>query len=182
KPEGLYAIGKLASEQLVARYSQLFEFPATSVRLSSVYGPMDRETGSRAVKSIPYRVAHLAIAGEAIRVNSLDGVGDFIHAADVGDALIQLVQAPRFRHAVYNIAYGEAATVRNLVSYVAERLPGTRWEVTGEAEANVVVNAGRRSGRWGAYDISRICHEFSWRPRPLRQAVQDYIDWLRDNQ
>jgi hypothetical protein len=31
---------------------------------------------------------------------------------------------------------------------------------------------------WGAYDISRITVETGWRPRPVREALHAYMDWL----
>jgi len=43
-PRRLYAISKFASELITERYAELFGLPIASVRLSSVYGPMDRAT------------------------------------------------------------------------------------------------------------------------------------------
>ena len=42
--------------------------------------------------------------------------------------------------------------------------------------------ARRRKGRFGAYDIARMRGEFGWRPRPLRDAMRDYIAWLKENE
>jgi hypothetical protein len=35
----------------------------------------------------------------------------------------------------------------------------------------------QRGRRWGAYDISRLA-ALGWRPRPLRDALHAYLDWL----
>jgi len=35
-----------------------------------------------------------------------------------------------------------------------------------------------RAGMWGAYDISRISTETGWRPRPVREALHAYMDWI----
>ena len=32
---------------------------------------------------------------------------------------------------------------------------------------------------WGAYDVSRIHAETGWKPRPVREALHAYIDWIR---
>ena len=68
--------------------------PSASVRLSAVFGPMDRETRSRHVRCVPWLIAHLAIAGEELRVSAYDAVGDWIHASDVAEAITRLLRAP----------------------------------------------------------------------------------------
>ena len=180
-PDGFYAIGKYASELITRRFADEFGLPALSVRLSGVYGPMDRVTASRDVRCVPNRIAHLALAGETIRVNDADGVGDWIHAGDVAEALRLLLTAPAPAYPVYNIAYGQAVTIGDLIEIVAQHVPGTRWEVVGGDSANVVHDARRRLGRWGAYDISRLTDGHGWRPRPLAEALHDYIDWIAAN-
>lgn len=180
-PTTLYGISKYASELVVRRYGQLFGLPLLSVRLSSVYGPMDRETSSRHVRCVPWLVTHLALAGEELRVSAYDGVGDWIHAADVAEAIARLLRAPVLRHSTYNVAYGRAETVKTLVEITAEKIP-VRSRPSSKHEANVVCDPDRRRGQWGAYDISRLRDELSWEPIPLRQRMHDYIDWLRENE
>ena len=80
-----------------------------------------------------------------------------------------------------NIANGELATLADLIEYAAEVVPGVRHRVAPDAEANVLGDARRRSGRFGAYDIARMSDEFGWRPRPLRDAMHDYIAWLKQD-
>jgi UDP-glucose 4-epimerase len=31
---------------------------------------------------------------------------------------------------------------------------------------------------WGAYDISRVTAETGWKPRPVREALHAYMDWI----
>jgi UDP-glucose 4-epimerase len=31
---------------------------------------------------------------------------------------------------------------------------------------------------WGAYDISRITTETGWQPRPVREALHAYMQWI----
>jgi nucleoside-diphosphate-sugar epimerase len=180
-PEGLYDISKYSAELLTLHAARGFGLPAVSVRFSGVYGPMDRETPARDVKCVPYRMAHLALAGQTLRVNSLSAVGDFIHAHDVAVALGHLLRAERPVHPVYNVAYGAATSLATLLDIVAEKLPDTAFEVVSDAKADVRLDPALTGGRWGAYDISRLAEEFGWRPRPIRDAFHDYIDWLSAN-
>jgi nucleoside-diphosphate-sugar epimerase len=163
---------------VVRRYGELFGLPVVSVRLASVYGPMDRITGARHVRCMPWLVTHLALAGEELRANAYDVVGDWIHAGDVAEAVARLLRAPALRHAVYNVAYGRAETIGNLIAIAAEKLP-LKARQAPKPEANLVGDPDRRRGQWGAYDISRLREEFGWEPAPLRQRVHEYIDWIR---
>ncbi|MCW6511666.1 NAD-dependent epimerase/dehydratase family protein [Lichenifustis flavocetrariae] len=178
-PRRLYGISKLASELVTERYRDLFGLSAASVRLSSVYGTMDRTTASRNFRHLPNRIAHLALdRGGAIRVNALDGVGDYLHAEDVAHGIIALLDAATLRHAVYNVALGETATIADMIGWAAERVAGVHGLVVPPDDADILQDSPSRGGMWGAYDISRIVAETGWRPRPMRDAFHAYMDWI----
>jgi|HubBroStandDraft_1064217.scaffolds.fasta_scaffold67259_2 UDP-glucose 4-epimerase len=178
-PRRLYGISKLASELITERYGDLFGFSAASVRLSSVYGTMDRVTASRNFRHVPNRIAHLAIEGKrCVRVNALDAVGDYIHSEDVAGGIVALLDAPNLRYSAYNIAAGTTATTGELVDWAAEKAPGFHAELTAPAEADILQDASLSGGMWGAYDISRIGADTGWRPRPTREALHAYMDWI----
>lgn len=178
-PRRLYGISKLASELITERYGDLFGLSAASVRLSSVYGPMDRVTASRNMRHVPNRIANMAVEGvKRVRVNTLDGVGDYIHSEDVASGIVSLLRAPRLRYSAYNIACGATASIGDMVGWAAEKAPGFRAEVTPPEEADIVQDPALRDGMWGAYDVSRIAADTGWKPRPMRAAFHDYMDWI----
>jgi UDP-glucose 4-epimerase len=178
-PRRLYGISKLASELITERYGDLFGLSTASVRPSSVYGTMDRVTASRNFRHVPNRIAHLAVDGvKRVRVNSLSAVGDYIHAEDVARAIVALLRAPALRYSAYNIAAGSTATVGDLAAWAAEKAPGFHAEITAESDADILQDANLTDGMWGAYDISRITNETGWRPRPVREALHAYMDWI----
>lgn len=177
-PKALYGVSKYASELIVRRYAQLYDMPCVAARLSSVYGPMDRVTGSRNVRCLPNLVANLAAAGETLKVSGMDAVGDWVHADDVATALAALLGAETLHHPVYNVAYGRAETVETVIGHVSERIP-VRVEMVSPAEANVICDPDRRAGQWGAYDISRLRDELGWSPAPLKERLQSYVAWLQ---
>jgi UDP-glucose 4-epimerase len=178
-PRKLYGISKLASELITERYGDLFGLSTTSVRLSSVYGTLDRVTASRNFRHVPNRVAHMAVEGvKRVRVNSVDGVGDYIHAEDVARAIVALLQVPRLRYSAYNIAIGHTASLADLVRWAAEKYPGFHPEITAPEEADILQDPGLVDGMWGAYDISRISGETGWKPRPVREAFHGYMEWI----
>lgn len=178
-PRRLYGISKLASELITERYGDLFGLSSASVRLSSVYGTMDRVTASRNFRHVPNRIAHMALDGvRRVRVNTLDAVGDYIHVEDVARAIVSLLRAPALRYSTYNVAAGATATVGDLVRWAAEKVQGFHAEVTGPGEADILQDPTLNGGMWGAYDISRIGAETGWKPRPVREALHEYMDWI----
>jgi UDP-glucose 4-epimerase len=181
-PLTLYGISKFAAEMTVNRYADLFGLSALSVRLASVYGPMDRATQSRNFRHVPNRVAHMALAGEVIRPNSLDPVGDYINATDVASAVIALLDASKLRYRHYNIASGVTTTIGDVISWARERVPALKVEISTGDDANVVQDTMLKDGMWGAYDIARITRDTGWQPRPGKQAFDDYMDWIVANE
>ena len=178
-PRRLYGISKLTSELITERYGDLFGLSTASVRPSSVYGPMDRVTPSRNMHHVPHRIARMALDGvKRVRVNTLDAVGDYIHAQDVADAIISLLRAPRLRYSAYNVACGRTASIREMVGWVAEKVPGFCAEIVPPEQADILQDPTLREGMWGAYDVSRISGETGWKPRPMREALHAYMDWM----
>jgi len=181
-PLTLYGISKYAAEMVVNRYADLFGLSAASVRLASVYGPMDRVTGSRNFRHVPNRVAHMALSGETIRPNSLEPVGDYITSTDVAEAIIALLFAERLRYRHYNIGSGETSTIGDIVGWARERIPGVEVDVSPVETANVIQDVTLKDGMWGAYDIARIAMETGWRPQSARQSFHGYMDWIVENE
>lgn len=175
-PEGWYSASKYGGE-MMASAAAAEGMPVLSVRLSGVFGPLDRETGARAVHCPPKQLAHAARAGRRMRLAGLAGGGDHIHAGDVAAAILGLLACARPRHAIYNIAHGRFTTLGALAAMV----PGLDWEEVAEG-ADLAGDPALTTARWGAYDISRIAAETGWRPRPLEAAIADYCDWLRDHE
>jgi UDP-glucose 4-epimerase len=178
-PRRLYGISKLASELITERYGDLFGLSTASVRPSSVYGTMDRVTASRNFRHVPNRIAHLAVRGTpCVRVNTLTAVGDYVHVEDVAGAIIALLRAPRLRYGTYNIAQGVTTTIGELVEWAAEKVPGFHAQISAAGDADIVQDESLRAGMWGAYDISRISAETGWKPRPVREALHAYMQWI----
>ena len=177
-PASLYPISKRAGELLALRYRELFDLPLAVCRLSSIYGPLDRRTPGRDFRCVPNLIVARALAGEPIRVAGGDAVGDWLHAADVARGILALLDAPRLEHALFNVAYGETASIAKLCELVAAAVPGTRWLDAPPGEADIVADPGPRRGAWGAYDNSRL-RALGWSPMPLADALADYVAWTR---
>ncbi|MEM7122590.1 MAG: NAD(P)-dependent oxidoreductase [Pseudomonadota bacterium] len=179
-PTTLYPITKLTGELIASRYRDLFHIPLHIARLASVYGPMDRWTPGRDYACDPNVLVHKAVAGEPVTIAGAEAVGDFIHSGDVARAIADMLDAPALNHDVYNIAYGEPVTLAGLADIVASTVPGFTWSPTTNDDATLTGNPARKSGAWGAYDITRLKGDTGWSPRPLNDAIADYVAWVRD--
>ncbi len=169
-PLKLYGISKFASEMIVNRYRDLFGVQGVSVRLSSVYGTMDRATESRNFRHVPNRIAHMALEGVTIRPTNLEAVGDYVHSEDVARAVIALIEAPELHYRTYNIGSGKSTSIGDLIKLAAEKVPALQWEISGLETCNIDQNPGLSTGMWGAYDLARIKADTGWRPRSVRNA------------
>jgi UDP-glucose 4-epimerase len=179
-PTALYDCSKYSGELIAQRFKQLYDLDLFIVRLSSVFGPMDRQTGARKVRNVANQIMHAAAAGRALTADSMEAVGDYVYAPDVAEAVRRLLLAPRsdLRHEIYNIACGTTLTVRDLVDLASAAAPGFTLQVVDSATAELRTVPNRRTGKWAAYDVSRAASDLGWRPRPLAEAVRDYITWL----
>lgn len=179
-PNGIYAITKHVGELFTDYAAKHLGLPAVSVRLSGVFGPMDRETPGRDVRSAPRIIAELGLEEKPVRVRSLEAAGDFIHAGDVAVAVIALLNAKSLRYPAYNVAAGELKTIRDLIQAFQRSLPSLRCdEIKDGGPVDLDQDPRLKRGRFGAYDIAKIRDDTGWKPRPLEDAVDDYVAWLR---
>jgi nucleoside-diphosphate-sugar epimerase len=177
-PEDIYGITKYTAELFTRFASKQLGLPATSVRLSGVFGPMDRETSTRTVVCIPNAIAQAAITGKKMRVRALEAVGDFIHADDVGDAIIALLEASKINFDAYNIAAGKTVQIGELLSVAKRLYPHFEFEELGAGPVDIDYLPTQRSGRWGAYDLARISSDTDWQPRDVEDSFSSYIEFV----
>jgi len=177
----LYDISKATGELIARRFADVFGLSCVSVRPSAVYGPMDRHTDARMVHPLPWHMAHRAVAGESLSVNSLNASYDWIYVPDVARAILLLLEAKAPRHAVYNIGYGRPAIAADLLEGVRAEAPDFRLTETGDGGADYVQPMHMRGGVWRVRSSRRLEDEFGWRPTLHRQAMAEYVRWLRDS-
>ncbi|MDR7417935.1 MAG: NAD(P)-dependent oxidoreductase [Armatimonadota bacterium] len=178
RPAGLYAIAKDASERTGVYLAGLHGLEWAALRVGWVYGPMERPmAGSRVTMSLVHTCVRLALAGEEIRLVHLDPVRDWIHAGDVGRAVLAVLTAPALAAQSYNLSGGNGISHRALLETLAHVLP-LRYRQVAEAEANVPAALTRP--RRGPMSIARLTGDTGFRPaQSLEDGLRDYVDWVR---
>lgn len=104
-PRSLYGITKLAAEELTNAAVLRDGLDAVVARITALYGPWERPTGSRALASPLWQVMSLAEAGHKVTISSR-GHRDWTYVEDAAAALAVLATAARPQHRIYNVGCG----------------------------------------------------------------------------
>ncbi|MFI9722723.1 NAD-dependent epimerase/dehydratase family protein [Streptomyces sp. NPDC052396] len=159
-PRNVYAVTKLAQEQLARSWARATGGRAVSLRYHNVYGPgMPRDTPYAGVASF-FRSA--LARGEAPRVFE-DGRQrrDFVHVSDVALANVVALEALGSRDAggfgAYNCGSDVPHTIGEMARSLSAAYGGPEPVVTGEFRLGDVRHITATS--------RRLREEFGWRPR-----------------
>jgi UDP-glucuronate 4-epimerase len=183
RPESLYGITKFAAEQIALRLASLWELDVICVRLGSVFGPWELDTGARDRLSPHFQLAQLALRGEAALLPSKEVRRDWVYSRDVASGLAALLQAPRPGHSSYHLSSGVAweGAIADWCGKLRNAYPRFSWRMAAKNERpNVNYHADRDRA---SMDITRIAHDIGFTPRfGPHQAHADYSDWIRSNE
>ncbi len=115
----VYAISKLASEELAIGYAQAFpSLSYTIVRFFNTYGE-----GQVAQFVLTKFVREVLEGRNPVVYGDGSQVRSYAHVDDITDGLIEIIQNPKARNQVYNLGNGaEAMTLRDLAQRVIDIL------------------------------------------------------------
>jgi UDP-glucose 4-epimerase len=174
-PVSIYAITKFASEKVAARLAALWQCEIISVRLSTVFGPWERDTGVRDTLSPQAQILAALQEGQEA-VLKRPGVRDWVYAPDVADAVTLLIEAAKLRHQLYNISTGVEWTALEWGQRLAALHFGfvCRLAEAGEAPTIDLHAPADRA----PLSVSRLADEFGWRARfGCAESMADLNRW-----
>lgn len=179
QPDSLYAITKHASERLCARYRTLRALDVIRVRLGSVFGPWERDTGVRDTLSLAFQILNHARAGTPVVLPHREARRDWIYSRDVAAGVLRLIDAKRPSHELYNLTAGLDWTgfAARWCTALSLTIPSLRWQgATPDQPANVHFLGDRDRAMMS---IERIKNDLGFRPAfgPDR-AFEDLCAWL----
>ena len=158
-PRCTHAIHKLAVEQYLRMYRQLFGVRYAVARMTNPYGP--GQPGARTDYGIVNRMIHLALAGETITVYG-DGRQrrDYIYIDDVVEALLRLGEPGVSDGMTYNVGTGLGTALVDMArAIIAMAGRGQLEHAPWPTLAQQIETGDFRA------DISRIQTELGWQPR-----------------
>jgi UDP-glucose 4-epimerase len=116
-PLDIYGITKLAGERIAGEFHLRTGVPVTVGRFFNAFGP--NETNPHLIPEIQRQV----LAGaRTLKLGNLDPKRDFIHTADMGRAMIALLQRHATGFDIFNIGRGIEYSVRDIVAAFARQL------------------------------------------------------------
>jgi nucleoside-diphosphate-sugar epimerase len=154
---GIYGALKVAGEKMVIAYQQVFDLPFTIIRPSALYGP----------RCISRRVSQVFIENAIERrpiVIEGDGAErlDFTYVEDLVDGIGLVVEEPASRNEIFNMTYGEARSIAEVVELVRQAFPD--------------VDVPER----GTLSIAKARERLGYAPEnPIEIGLPKYIDWYR---
>lgn len=173
-PLCVHAIHKRTVEEYLKLYARLFGLRYTIARITNPYGP--GQPKGRTAYGVINRLIHLALANEVLTIYG-DGQQqrDYIHVADVVDALLILGSSDRANGRAYNIASGAGTRMIDVAKQITAIAGGGRIEHV----AWPLLAEQIETGDFIA-DISRAWRELGWKPsRELRRGLEETIAHYR---
>lgn len=173
-PLCLHAIHKRTVEEYLKLYAHLFGVEYTIARITNPYGP--GQPKARTAYGVINRLIHQALANDVLTIYG-EGtqLRDYVHVADVADALVAMAQSPAAKGRVYNVASGVGTRMidvaRDIVSIAGGgRIEHVEWPVLARQI---------ETGDFVA-DVSRVKQELGWVPRrQLRAGLEETIAHYR---
>ena len=173
-PLCLHAVHKRTVEEYLNLYQKLFGVRFTVARITNPYGP--GQPKGRTAYGVINRLIHLALAGEALTIYGAgDQLRDYVHVADVVDALARMALSRDADGRAYNVGSGVGTRLVDAANTIVEMVGHGRVQhVPWPALAQQV-----ETGDFVA-DVSRAGRELGWTPsRALRAGLEDTIAHYR---
>jgi dTDP-glucose 4,6-dehydratase len=168
-PSTPYAVSKAAADMYINSIIRNFDFPATLIRSTNVYGKHQQ-----LFKIIPRTVIYLKL-GKTIELHGGGkAVKSFVHIRDVVRGLMLAIKRGKPR--TYHFTVASVQTVADIVRQICT------WMEYDFGSATRIVN--ERLGQDARYwlDCSQAKHELGWVPQvPFEQGVKEVIEWIESN-
>jgi UDP-glucuronate 4-epimerase len=183
RPDTVYGITKFAAEQIALRLGDLWGLDVICVRIGSVCGPWEVDTGVRDLLTAQLQVARLAVRGQEAVVPAKEVRRDWVYSRDVAAGLVAVLGAEKPKHRIYHLSSGFAwdGTFSHWCNLLREAYPKFSWHVAAHGETPNVsfLVVGDRA----SMAIERIIEDIGFQPRfgPC-EAYADYITWMREHQ
>jgi nucleoside-diphosphate-sugar epimerase len=163
RPSEIYGISKLLAEDLLRLFHE--EVAAVRCRIARIFNPYG--SGDSPSRLLP-RVLRAHVEGVPLRLGNLWPKRDFVHVADVVEALLRLDGTDE-AFGVVNVASGVGTSVEALVELVSS-LTGASVPVE-QLPEQMRADDGHRVA-----DVSRLADEIGWRARyDLEAGVRELL-------
>jgi UDP-glucose 4-epimerase len=173
-PLCVHAIHKLAVEQYLKLYGEIYGIPWSAARLTNPYGP--GQTPERTTYGIVNRMIHQAMAGKPLTVYG-DGLQrrDYIYVDDAVAALIAMAESPASTGRIYNVGSGVGTPLVEMARSICAIAGGGKVDLVAWPALAEQIETGDFVA-----DVTRIHRELGWQPRvALVEGLQRTVAFYR---
>jgi UDP-glucose 4-epimerase len=178
---GIYPLSKLAVEQLVYTYRQLYKLNTTAIRPRNVYGP-----GANFRIQPLFEMFFAALDGnDFIRKAGGDSIFDYTYVKDIAKGIVQLYEAKSPPNYVYNLSRGQGVSMAEVAAAMQKIFPTQKIEV-GPGPWEGVVEGGKEfeltvhPAVMPPQDIGRAKADFGYSPEwDLDRGLADWVRWFK---
>lgn len=167
RPQGQYAILKLAGEWLIKDYARRTNLAYTILRPSAVYGPLDVE--DRVISKFILN----AMRGIPLKVNGASETLDFTYVDDAADGIVAAALSDNTDNKTYNITKSHSHSLLDAAN-LAKKVVGQGEIILGQKDADFPSR--------GALNIDAARRDFGFDPKvSVEQGFEIYYDWLKSD-
>jgi nucleoside-diphosphate-sugar epimerase len=178
-PTTIYSVTKHAAERMCMRLRGLWTLDIACVRLGTVIGPWERDTGVRDNFGTHSQLAAMAVAGESAVLTSREIQRDWVYSVDAAHALAALLHAPTLEHTLYNVSSGVTweQPIARWCEALSRAFPRFEYRnATDGEQANIWYTDRDR----GIMDVGRLALDAGYTPHyTMDAAYAAYIVWMK---
>ena len=177
-PKSLYSISKYTGERIALRMGQLLSLQVQNVRLSSVFGPWEYDTGLRDTLSAPMQASLLALKSSLALIDRRE-YRDWTYSRYVANALCALMDHQEPKSSLYNITSGKTWSVIDWCALLATTFPDFRYRLAEPGETPNIYFFDHRDRL--AMSSDRFIRDIGYvLPFNIKEIYKDFERWLKD--
>lgn len=172
KPNSPYGVSKLASENYLQAFGELYGIETVCLRYFNVYG--DRQAYNSSYSGVITTFVNRLLQNLPLTING-DGeqTRDFIHVDDIVAANMLALKAQNVSGEVFNIASGNTVTIKQLAS--------TLQKITNATDSKLRYGDSRQGDiKHISADIQRANQKLGFKPQvSLQDGLQRLVEWYQ---
>ncbi len=168
-PSTPYAVSKASADMYINTLIKNFDFPATIIRSTNVYGPHQQ-----LFKIIPRTMIYLKLGGKIELHGGGKSVKSFVHIRDVVEGLMKTIKGTRFG------TYHFSGVNKHSVAQIVENICKTM----GQDFESSTIETDERLGQDDQYILScaKSEIELGWKAKtPFSQGLNEVFEWIDNN-
>jgi UDP-glucose 4-epimerase len=169
-PESPYAVSKLAAENYIKLFHDIYGLETIILRYMNVYGPRARK--NQGVISI--FINRLLKNKSPVIYGDGEETRDFINVQEVADANILAVSSKKAVGEIINIGSGIPTSIHQIANFVQE--------ATNKKHIKLIYSDPRLGDMRHAYaDIKKARELLDFNPKiPLKEGITQLVKWFED--